>query len=104
MTGDALIYPNRSVKPQITTHKVTAPEGSMEPGDIGAILPPPVTSVSLPPITLEPLIKVEASGDNQLTEVQVTDVDGIKVGSIEKTGGMTTLGVCVGAGSKWEVS
>lgn len=29
-------------------------------------------------------------------------MDGIKVGSLEKSGGMSTIGVCVGAGSKWE--
>ena len=66
------------------------------------MLPPPPTSVSLPAITLEPLFKIDHKGNNELTEVQITDVDGIKVGSLEKSGGMSTIGVCVGAGSKWE--
>eukprot|EP00519_Triparma_laevis_P004555 CAMPEP_0182497208 /NCGR_PEP_ID=MMETSP1321-20130603/5742_1 /TAXON_ID=91990 /ORGANISM="Bolidomonas sp., Strain RCC1657" /LENGTH=122 /DNA_ID=CAMNT_0024701027 /DNA_START=157 /DNA_END=522 /DNA_ORIENTATION=+ len=82
-TGNELIYPNRTSSPQITEHSVNAGsprETHLEKGDM---LPPPSTSVSLPAITLEPLFKIDHKGNNELTEVQITDVDGIKVGSLE---------------------
>ncbi|GMH83749.1 hypothetical protein TrVE_jg3501 [Triparma verrucosa] len=101
-TGNELIYPNRTSSPQITEHSVNAGSTRETHREKGDMLPPPSTSVSLPAITLEPLFKIDHKGNNELTEVQITDVDGIKVGSLEKSGGMSTIGVCVGAGSKWE--
>jgi len=34
--------------------------------------------------------------------VEVSDLDGLTVASVEKAGGMTSVGICVGAGSKFE--
>ncbi|GMI03972.1 hypothetical protein TrRE_jg11602 [Triparma retinervis] len=67
-------------------------------------LQPPETEIKQPPITLSPLVSIASQASPTAAEVETTYISGLCVSSVEKAGGMTSVGICVGAGSKFETS
>jgi len=48
------------------------------------------------------LVSISSQASPTPAEVEITYLDGLCVASVEKAGGMTSVGICVGAGSKFE--
>ena len=98
---NSLTYPFRNRPPIITTFKSSLLDESSNVSP-EKILPCPVKSTKLKPITPAPMVIEKSSNDDINTSLQVTDVDGIKVCTVDSNTSITTINTIIKAGTSFE--